>query len=53
VEERTLLEKVFSMALDVLRSDFRFSGCASEGIPGIYAKISYFQDWISETIMNN
>ena len=28
-------------------------GCAEEGVPGVYARISYFYDWILETVCEN
>jgi len=28
-------------------------GCAEKGVPGVYARISYFYDWILETVCEN
>lgn len=28
-------------------------GCAERGVPGVYARISYFYDWIIETVCEN
>merc|ERR1719491_2385925 len=28
-------------------------GCARDGIPGVYARVSYYYDWIVETICAN
>lgn len=28
-------------------------GCAEEGVPGVYVRISYFYDWIVETVCGN
>jgi hypothetical protein len=28
-------------------------GCAEDGIPGVYSRISYFYDWIVETVCDN
>ena len=28
-------------------------GCAEDGVPGVYSRISYFYDWIVETVCDN